>query len=93
MRRLSPTQYAEKATTPTLILQGEQDERCPKCQAEELYVSMKRGANPPCELVIYPGASHKFTTEGRPSQRLDAMNRIVQWLTRWTRRLPNGPAC
>ena len=87
MRRLSPTQYAEKATTPTLILQGEQDERCPKCQAEELFVSMKRGANPPCELVIYPGASHKFTTEGKPSHRLDALNRITQWLTRWASRL------
>jgi dipeptidyl aminopeptidase/acylaminoacyl peptidase len=83
MRKLSPTQYAERATTPTLILQGAEDERCPKCQAEELFVSMKRGANPPCELVIYPGASHKFTTEGKPSQRLDAMRRIVQWLTRW----------
>lgn len=84
MRKLSPTQYAENATTPTLILQGEDDERCPKCQAEELFVSMKRGANPPCELVIYPGASHKFTTEGKPSQRIDALRRIVRWLTHWT---------
>jgi hypothetical protein len=49
-----------------------------------LFVSIKRGANPTCELVIYPKASHKFTTEGRPSQRLDALRRIAQWLTRWT---------
>jgi dipeptidyl aminopeptidase/acylaminoacyl peptidase len=83
MRRLSPAQYAEVAVTPTLILQGEKDERCPKCQAEELFVTIKRGANPPCELVIYPGASHSFTTQGRPSHRQDAMNRIVQWLTDW----------
>jgi dipeptidyl aminopeptidase/acylaminoacyl peptidase len=88
MRRLSPTQYAERATTPTLLLQGEADERCPKCQAEELFVSMKRGANPPCELVIYPGASHKFTSAGKPPHRVDAADRIRAWLERWVERPP-----
>ena len=86
MRRLSPTQHVERARTPTLILHGEADERCPLSQSEELFVAMRRGARPPCELVIYPGGTHKFTSQGKPSHRLDAMRRIVEWLTRWVDR-------
>ncbi|MDD2846348.1 MAG: S9 family peptidase [Rhodoferax sp.] len=82
-RRLSPTQYAARATTPTLILQGALDERCPRSQAEELFVTLKRGRNPPCELVLYPGASHKFTTSDKPSVQRDAVQRIADWLARW----------
>ena len=82
MRRLSPTQKAESARTPTLILQGELDERCPKTQSEELFVSLRRGANPPCEMVLYPGGSHMFTSTGKPPHRLDAVVRIVEWVER-----------
>lgn len=83
MRRLSPVQYAHEAATPTLILQGADDERCPRSQAEELFVTIKRTTSTPCELVLYPGGSHKFTTTAKPSQRQDAMTRIVDWLTDW----------
>ena len=31
---LSPMKHIEKARTPTLFLQGKEDERCPKCQSE-----------------------------------------------------------
>ena len=82
-RRLSTTQYAANASTPTLILQGARDERCPRSQAEELFVTLKRGRNPPCELVLYPEGSHKFTASGRPSMQRDAMQRVVDWLRRW----------
>lgn len=82
-RRLSPTQYAARATTPTLILQGALDERCPRSQGEELFVTLKRGRNPPCELVLYPHSSHTFNTTGKPSVQRDALQRTVDWLERW----------
>jgi dipeptidyl aminopeptidase/acylaminoacyl peptidase len=65
-----------------LILQGELDERCPKTQSEELFVSLRRGANPPCEMVLYPGGSHMFTSTGKPAHRLDVVQRIVEWVER-----------
>lgn len=79
-RRLSPLQYVEKATTPTLFMQGSADERCPKCQSEELFVSMMRAGDTPTELVLYPGEDHHFLGEGTPSVREDAARRIVDWI-------------
>ncbi|GGX03833.1 hypothetical protein GCM10007242_06160 [Pigmentiphaga litoralis] len=83
MRRLSPMQHVEHASTPTLILQGTDDERCPKCQAEELFVTLRRDAACAAELVLYPGASHKFTASGKLSHRKDVMSRIASWAMQW----------
>jgi dipeptidyl aminopeptidase/acylaminoacyl peptidase len=82
-RELSPMQHVEKARTPTLILQGTDDERCPKCQAEELFVTLMRASDTPTELVLYPGGSHRFLEEGKPSHRCDAVTRITGWVKRW----------
>jgi dipeptidyl aminopeptidase/acylaminoacyl peptidase len=82
-RRLSPLQYIERSTTPTLFLQGKEDERCPKCQAEELFVSLYRAGETPTELVLYPGETHSFLGTGTPSCRQDANERIVEWLERF----------
>jgi hypothetical protein len=35
------------------------------------------------ELVLYPRGSHHFFESGKPSHRLDAVQRCVQWLERW----------
>ncbi|MDB5966304.1 MAG: peptidase, partial [Polaromonas sp.] len=59
-RDLSPLQSIEQAHTPTLFLQGKDDERCPKCQSEELFVSMFRMGQATTELVLYPGEGHGF---------------------------------
>jgi dipeptidyl aminopeptidase/acylaminoacyl peptidase len=82
-RKLSPLQHIEQATTPTLFLQGKDDERCPKCQSEELFVSLMRAGDTPAELVLYPGEDHGFLGEGAPACRTDAASRIVDWVVRW----------
>ncbi|MDB5751408.1 MAG: peptidase [Ramlibacter sp.] len=79
-RQLSPLHCVEKATTPTLFMQGADDERCPKCQSEELFVSLMRAGDTPTELVLYPEQDHHFLGEGAPSVREDAATRIVDWL-------------
>lgn len=79
-KQLSPMAHVEKATTPTLFLQGANDERCPKCQSEELFVSLMRAGDTPAELVLYPGEDHHFLGEGAPSAREDAATRIIDWV-------------
>jgi dipeptidyl aminopeptidase/acylaminoacyl peptidase len=80
-RKLSPLQYIEQSNTPTLFLQGKEDERCPKCQAEELFVSLVRAGDTPAELVLYPDEGHGFLGEGAPACRRDAAQRIIAWVT------------
>lgn len=82
-RALSPLAQAARARTPTLILQGKADQRCPVTQAEELFVALMNDGQAPCEMVLYPGGSHQFLEHGRPSQRLDATQRVVDWLEQW----------
>lgn len=91
MARLSPMQHVQRAVTPTLLLQGQDDERCAVGQSEELFVRLTRGGRAPAQLVLYPGGSHHVYAEGKPSHRLDALQRIVDWLQRWIDEpLPTG---
>ncbi|MFI6478224.1 S9 family peptidase [Nonomuraea sp. NPDC050663] len=80
--RQSPFTHVAKVTTPTLILQGENDDRCPVGQAEQWFAAL-REQGVPARLVRYPGGSHLFILNGRPSHRFDYNERIVQWLEQW----------
>jgi dipeptidyl aminopeptidase/acylaminoacyl peptidase len=72
--------HVDKVTTPTLILHGANDERVPVGQAQELYRGLKdRGKS--TELVFYPREGHGFTEY---YHQLDRMNRIYDWVTRYT---------
>jgi dipeptidyl aminopeptidase/acylaminoacyl peptidase len=77
---LSPISYVENVKTPTLILHGENDDRCPVGQAEEWFISLRR-LGTEVEFVRYPGASHLFILTGRPSHRIDYNRRIADWVT------------
>lgn len=94
MAELSPMLHIEQALTPTLFLQGKDDQRCPVGQSEELFVKLMRTGRVPTQLVLYPGGSHHVFGEGRPSHRLDGVQRIVSWLERWIDRpLPAPERC
>jgi dipeptidyl aminopeptidase/acylaminoacyl peptidase len=82
-RRLSPMTDVDQARTPTLILQGKEDDRCPKGQSEELFVSLMCATEAPCEMVLYPGGDHHVLKDGKLSHRLDGVRRIVEWVQRW----------
>jgi dipeptidyl aminopeptidase/acylaminoacyl peptidase len=79
-RDRSPATFAHRIRTPTLILQGEADERCPIGQSQHLYTVL-RHTGCEVELALYPGASHLFIVapEHRPSQRADYVGRAVGW--------------
>jgi dipeptidyl aminopeptidase/acylaminoacyl peptidase len=78
----SPIHRAHVATTPTLFLQGEDDQRCPLGQCEEMFTRMLRARRTEVRLVVYQEAHHDLAEAGRPSQRLDYHGRIVEWVLR-----------
>lgn len=77
--RQSPLESVANVTTPTLILHGLSDDRCPAGQAEQWFAAL-RARGVPAQLVFYPGASHLFILSGRPSHRIDYSQRIVDWV-------------
>ncbi len=78
----SPLAHVGSASTPTLLIQGEVDYRCPMGQAEELFASLRvRGVD--AVLVRLQGASHGASRVGPPRQRLARKVLIQQWLERY----------
>ncbi|MGW5861073.1 serine hydrolase [Streptomyces sp. NPDC055239] len=78
---LSPYSRVEHVRTPTLVLHGAADERCPVGQAEQWFTALRvRGV--PTRLVLYPGGAHLFLIEGPPSHRADLARRVVDWVER-----------
>ncbi|HEY0501469.1 MAG TPA: prolyl oligopeptidase family serine peptidase, partial [Kutzneria sp.] len=90
----SPLTHVENVRTPTLILHGTADERCPVGQAEQWFAAL-RTQGVQTQLVLYPGASHGGVFTNKPSHQIDYNQRVVDWLERrvpiradhWRRRL------
>ncbi|MDX6342595.1 MAG: hypothetical protein QOH87_2733, partial [Trebonia sp.] len=68
--------------TPTLLLHGDADMRCPVGQAEQWHVAL-RELGVDTQLVRYPGASHLFILDGMPSHRIDYNQRVVDWVEQY----------
>ena len=76
---LSPWSLVGAVTTPTLLLQGLADDRCPPGQAEQWFAALRR-RGVPTEMILYPGSSHLFILNGRPSHRADYSRRLINWM-------------
>jgi dipeptidyl aminopeptidase/acylaminoacyl peptidase len=74
-RKLSPIYDVKKVKTPTLVMCGEKDFRCPLPQSEQLYIALKT-LGKETALIIYPGQSHSIR---RPSYEVDRYRRYGYW--------------
>ncbi len=78
----SPLFYAQRISTPLLLLHGEEDLVCPIEQAEQLFVALKK-LRREVQFVRYPGESHALPRSGRPSNRVDLLQRTLAWFARF----------
>jgi dipeptidyl aminopeptidase/acylaminoacyl peptidase len=76
--RNSPIAYAERVTTPLLILHAAEDHRCTIEQAEELFAAL-RWLGKRVELVVFEGESHGLSRSGRPGNRIEHLRRLMGW--------------
>ncbi|MFF1912701.1 prolyl oligopeptidase family serine peptidase [Streptomyces sp. NPDC058239] len=83
LTELSPISRADAVRVPTLILHGGTDDTCPVGQAEQWFHAL-RSRDVPVRLVVYPGGSHLFLLDGRPSHREDYSRRLIDWVTTHT---------
>src|SRR5689334_2401714 len=70
-----PFLHADRITTPTLFLCGDQDWNVPLINSEQMYQALK-SLGRETQLVVYPGASHSLS---KPSHRRDRMERYLAW--------------
>ena len=77
--RTSPLTYMKNATAPLLVLQGDNDIRVPKQQAETVVAILKsRGRI--VDAHYYAGEGHGFF---KREDQIDALQRTVAWLERY----------
>jgi len=81
-RERSPLTHASKIRAPLLILQGENDPRVPRSEAEQV-VKALRDSGKPHEYHVYPGEGHGFRVT---ENRIDALRRALDWFDRYLRR-------
>jgi dipeptidyl aminopeptidase/acylaminoacyl peptidase len=79
----SPMAHAGRVSTPTLVIQSEQDWRCPVEQGQRWFVELKR-RGVPTELLLFPGEGHELSRSGRPTHRQARFEHILRW---WAERL------
>ena len=79
---MSPLTQVTQVRTPTLIVHGTADVRCPIGQAEQWHTAL-REQGVPTRMVLYPDASHLFILDGKPSHRIDFNQRVVDWVEQY----------
>ena len=80
-RERSPLTYAPNARTPTLLLHGSDDLRCPLAEAEQFYRALQ-DAGCETELVIVEGMNHMGDSAGPLAARLAQNEALLEWFKR-----------
>lgn len=75
----SPITYAKHIRAALLVLQGANDPRVPRTEALQVVEALKASAAPH-QYHEYPNEGHGFS---RIEDRIDALERTVDWLTRY----------
>jgi dipeptidyl aminopeptidase/acylaminoacyl peptidase len=75
----SPLTYVRKATAPLLVLQGDNDIRVPKEEAQQV-VQTLQAAGKPVSAHYYSNEGHGFS---KRENQIDALNRTVAWFDQY----------
>jgi dipeptidyl aminopeptidase/acylaminoacyl peptidase len=81
-RSRSPITYAHRVTTPTLLIHGEKDFRCPISQAEQFYRALL-DAGCTTEMVRLRDADHMGDSMGPPAARVGQNAALIDWFERF----------
>ena len=78
----SPLSYVSDWRTPTLIIQGSDDRRCPESESRQLLTALHlQGV--PAVLRLYERADHDLSVTGHPQQKKDRQAAIINWFAKY----------
>jgi len=78
----SPITYADKMTTPLLIIHSVFDHRCPIPEGEQLYYTLKR-LKREVEYIRFDNNSHGLSRIGKPSHRTARLRHVLRWFDKY----------
>ncbi len=78
--RTAPQTFVRNIVTPTLILQGTEDQYTNISNSREMYAALNELGRT-VEFVVYPRAEHGLRTE--PNQYINVLERSVQWFKQY----------
>jgi dipeptidyl aminopeptidase/acylaminoacyl peptidase len=80
--RCSPITFAHRCKTPTLLVQGEHDWRCPPEQSEQFYTVLKANG---CkvEMLRMPNSSHQGALRGPLAVRTVHNDALLGWMNKY----------
>ena len=81
----SPLTYLDQVKVPLLSLQGENDPRVPRAQAQLVADRLKAKGNI-VETMFYPDEGHGFT---KREHQTDALKRTIEWFDRYLKPVRN----
>jgi len=82
-RRRSPVTYADKVTTPLLLIEGESDLRAPTNSGGGAMFRALKALRKPTAMVVFSGETHELSRSGKPSHRIERLRHIVKWFDKY----------
>lgn len=78
----SPLKYADKAVTPTLFIQSDEDYRCWMGDAVQmLQALLMHGV--PAKMCLFHGENHELSRSGKPQNRIGRLREITKWFDKY----------
>ncbi len=82
MWKHSPLKYADKARTPTLFIQSEEDYRCWLSEPLQMFSILKRNGVD-SKVVLFKGENHELSRAGKPKNRIARLDAMCDWLCKY----------
>ena len=78
----SPLAYADKAVTPTLFIQSDEDYRCWMGDAVQMYQALLLHGVP-ARMCLFHGENHELSRSGKPKHRVRRIREITEWFDKY----------
>ncbi|AAY80989.1 alpha/beta hydrolase family protein [Sulfolobus acidocaldarius] len=85
LMRMSPIYYVKNVKTPTMLIHGEEDYRCPIEQSEQFFIALKMNGVDTI-LVRYQQDSHEHARRGKPKNMRDRLERKLEWFDKYLKK-------
>jgi len=82
LMKISPIYYVKNVKTPTMLIHGEEDYRCPIEQAEQFFNALKMNGVPTV-LIRYQGDGHEHARKGKPLNMKNRLKRKLEWFNNY----------